>query len=477
MLSKQRKTLKGQSWSTLLRRTNSGKNAAAEGAETEISPALPPRPASVDETSYSVEMRVDKTSLINKSLCELVDLYDNKFPVCIRVLSGLRRKTTENEFLTVEEVSDLEVLTCSHNRQQFSIPLSTEMRFAILHEQEGSEGSDDFKVLAGKEFTVGTLLQCHDNMPKVISATQNWQNGNESVHEGEVLVVKATTPKDYTPPEIKVFSITTREEKSLSPTCPVVFTNRAQDIILNLSDILAYVPNVLPCRACILRYDFGPKCYPANIITLEGLGRTRVLKCVSSGSPDKDLGVPPATFMVPVDLPGVTVAVITDKMSSSDTTSLGGGHEACATLTEACCSTGSEPLPTFREEESPVYEELPRRNETKEDSSVVIDVAGHPGGELTSEIPRTEVERSPSPIYEKPCENRTGHPPAYASTPEGGYVSMTTAPVPSAAHVHHGVPFRSEGEYEDMKALLDNHCEAKDRTKKMSVIYVNSSSS
>ena len=450
-----KQTLKTRSsWPVLLKHRFSGKHRS-EGDETDtLVPALPPRPASIDETISSVKEDEKK-----QSLSELAECYSDKLPVSIKVVSGLRRKTSENEFLTVERISCPELVTCCYNGQRFSVPLSVNLKFAILWEQE--QAADDFEVLAGKEFTAGTLLQCNSNAPKIVSVKQDWESDEVCVQAGEVLVVETRTAD--TTRKIKVFSLTTRSGKTLPLDCPVIFTNRAQDISLHLPDIVAYVANLFPCRACILRYDFGPKCYPANIVTLEGVGRVRVLTCRSS------VGEQPVAFNVPVDLPGVEVTLFDDK-TTLHYSGNGEGREARAASIE---STGSESHITSARCTSPVYETLLLRDE----------VARHPANTHVSAIgsdnvvatagasdaaEHTAVARPPSPVYEKLCVTPLQNP-VNQSVPDEGYVTMT-----GAANVPAVRPERvsTTSEYEEMKALVEN-CEGNSSTKKLSVVYVN----
>ena len=461
--------------------------------DTEMSaPNLPPRCASFNET-ISRSSAV-KLSEIKRSLGEIAEIYSAKFPVTVRVFAGLRRKTPLNEFLTIEQASCSDVITCSHNAQQFSIPLSVDLKFSVLWDEGGK---DDVEILAGKEFTVDSLLRCHGNGPKVVSAMQDWERDGVSVDAGEVLVVKKAASKVDAPSELKVFSLTTRAEKTLPlANCPVLFTNRAQCISLHLPDIVAYVPELFPCRACILRHDFGPKCYPTYIVALERLTRARVLKFTSTQQAMNPSGAQPTAFIVPVDLPGVEVEVFRNDAIFSRDNMLpldGGDDVACCPSPTDLESRTPEPPTVPPRCESPVYEKLPLRDEaitrrstgglhadavttTNDDCKAAMAGAGatHEGGTAPFDLASTETTRCPSPVYEKPCLKEPLSPSPNASHEEG-YVAMTSDIIAcDSGHVIQQGP-TSSSEYEEMKVLTPNSCDtkAKTKTKKISVIYVN----
>lgn len=481
MAERQRKSLKPRSSLVDLlrkRRWNSEKFRIGETP----APIVPQRrPVSAEETGLSVEAGKSVT----QSLRELAHAYSDRLPIKVKVFSGLRRKTARNQFLTVEDVSFSSVITCVHREQRFSIPLSVDLKFAVLWEQEGK---DDFEILTGKVFTVSNLLQFQGNEgPKVISAMQDWVRDEVTVlMRGEVLVVmKATEPATVAgaPSEIKVFSLSIKASKTLPLDCPVTFTNRAHCISLHLPDIAAYIPDPFPCRACILRHDFGLKCYPADIVALEGLERARVMKCTALGNPSK--AGPPTVYRVPADLPEVEVTIVADDevtivaddeaTISVDATSTADGDEERSLTTGFESSPEPEPALPARCQ-SPVYEmvqELPEECDQNSSEPVSKEASGGTGaaamgtsGAETSTLTSPdELIRSVSPIYEQlSC---VGKPAAHSGPGDGGYVAM----MPDAAEgAKNPAEATSTSEYEEMKQL---NLRTQVTTKKLSVIYVN----
>ncbi|KAL5506742.1 hypothetical protein EMCRGX_G008478 [Ephydatia muelleri] len=436
-------------------------------------PNLPHRSASFHETISSAAGPSEAKS-VNRSLYEIADIYFGKFPVDVRVSAGLRRKTPLTELLTVEQALCPEVVTCSYNRQCFSIPLSVDLKFSVLWD-EGEK--DDVEILAGKEFTVDSLLQCHGNGPKVVSAKQDWEKDGVRVEAGEVLVVKKAASKTDTPSALKVFSLITRAEKTLPLDCSALFTNRAQCISLHLPDIVAYVPDLFPCRACILKHDFGPKCYPVYIVTLERLSRAPVLRLTSTLQATNSTGAAqPIAFNVPVDLPGVEVAVVKVGAIFSRDNILpahNGDDVTRGASPQNLDSREPDPPTVLPRCESPVYEKLPSREPiTQSSTGLAVPVcnaamagagATHEGG-ASLVGPSTKTVRCSSPVYEKPCFVA----PQRKASRDEGYVAMTSDATTNSCNI----PPNSSG-YEEMKRLTPEKCEAKAKVKKISVIYVN----
>ena len=471
----QRKVLKpSTTWAMFLPKRNSSakrlRSGDADDDKGMSAPNLPHRSASFHETISSAAGPSEAKS-VNRSLYEIADIYFGKFPVDVRVSAGLRRKTPLTELLTVEQALCPEVVTCSYNRQCFSIPLSVDLKFSVLWD-EGEK--DDVEILAGKEFTVDSLLQCHGNGPKVVSAKQDWEKDGVRVEAGEVLVVKKAASKTDTPSALKVFSLITRAEKTLPLDCSALFTNRAQCISLHLPDIVAYVPDLFPCRACILKHDFGPKCYPVYIVTLERLSRTPVLRLTSTLQATNSTGAAqPIAFNVPVDLPGVEVAVVKVGAIFSRDNILpahNGDDVTRGASPQNLDSREPDPPTVLPRCESPVYEKLPSREPiTQSSTGLAVPVcnaamagagATHEGG-ASLVGPSTKTVRCSSPVYEKPCFVA----PQRKASRDEGYVAMTSDATTNS-------PPNSSG-YEEMKRLTPEKCEAKAKVKKISVIYVN----
>ena len=230
-----------------------------------------------------------------QSLLELVRQYQTSLPIHIRVQVGWGRGMASGatEYLTVQQVMYQEVVSAiTPEGNTIDLPLCTDMRFSVLYDPT----KDLRAAIKGFLFKgVPTLVNTTPRPPVV------W------VEKDEILLPRKFRPEQEA---LAVYSLGTRSEKLLPLACTAVFSTNASHTILPLCDLAAYLPNVFPCKACIIK---GGKCFPSNVVTLSGKSVASILVCTAMtprGASHEEEGLPPVTYYVPLTLPHVKLVVI-----------------------------------------------------------------------------------------------------------------------------------------------------------------------
>ena len=140
----------------------------------------------------------------------------------------------------------------------------------------------------------------------MVCSKEDWTGKGVSIASGEILILESVQCDRGA---LAVYSLLTRTHKFLPVECASQFTTGAIHLCMHLCDILGYVPAPFPDKACILKYDRGPKCYGANVVTLRGVSRAPVLYCVPIIQPSSENGQPVA-FVIPHNLPNLGLVII-----------------------------------------------------------------------------------------------------------------------------------------------------------------------
>ena len=268
------------------------------------------------------------------TLDEIVRYYSQSFPIDVRVHSGIgiSKRTPDLEYLRLHDLTQSRVLEAvSPGGRSFNIPVVTDTRLALLHNPH----ADTQAAVQGYEYEGVAPLLALVPRPKLLAVTRAWSNPKVVLTEGEIVAPCGGSSHDEEGASIRVYSVTMKVYKVLPPSCLASFTTKALALCLPISDIVGYVPHPFPSQACILKWDNGPKCYPANVVLIKGVGIAPVLRCTSAGpvvagGGDHDDGScnlsdgdgnntcrSPGVFHIPVDLPGLKVVVV-ERVESGD---------------------------------------------------------------------------------------------------------------------------------------------------------------
>lgn len=248
------------------------------------------------------------------ALSDIVRWYGSAFPIDLHVHSGLStsKRTPEHEFLRVNSLSHAAVLRAeSFDGWGFDIPFNTDLRLALLYDPD----NDRQAAVQGYQFVGIACTLYLVPRPKLLSVVGAWSSPSVCLTDGEVIA-----PGDGPSPKrggfVRVYSLTDKVTKEVPWDCPASFSTRALPLCLSVPDIVAYVPHPFPSKACVLKHDMGPKCYPSNVVLLKGVGIAPVLRCtpmsqvVANGDDGGNNLRVPTVFHLPIKLPGLKVVVI-----------------------------------------------------------------------------------------------------------------------------------------------------------------------
>ena len=260
------------------------------------------------------------------SLARFVELYSNALPQTVRVKSGFGPPPSAREQgccdrLYIVEANCSQVVAAETTEgESFFLPLNTTTKLSLLYNPTG----DLREAVQGYVFKTVADLKDISPRPRLVCTKNSWVDPDRddddvddelllAANEILVLVDDADTSKEGRS-GLRVYSMNTRTTKFLPDYCSPVFSTAASRLPLHLPDILAYVPRLFPCEACIVKQreqqqQASNKCYPANVVALTALTTATVLRCVERVQRGGALLVS-ASYYVPGNLQGVEVVVV-----------------------------------------------------------------------------------------------------------------------------------------------------------------------
>ena len=189
------------------------------------------------------------------TLPEFVSQHHKSLPLPIRVCRGYcgpseETSISEGDHFNVHFVKHTTVVLVEmDNGYQYNVPLNSAVPFALLF--------DPYKNLsqASKGFTftrVADILQ-QSEIPPVVRARKSHASSNpeNSIVANELLIIRRAARKRIGKNQLKVFSLTSKREKTLSENCIGHFSTKPRDVCMYLPDIVKHAPDVFPCRAVL----------------------------------------------------------------------------------------------------------------------------------------------------------------------------------------------------------------------------------
>ena len=213
------------------------------------------------------------------SLASFVKRFSDSLPLKVRVDKGFCGPDEKGGISAGDEyiIHFLKrtkmVVIADANGHTYKFPLNSAVEFAPLYNPE-----DNFeKATRGYTFEfAGEIIALKSGLPQVVRVLRSHQttDSKSSVCESELLAVKGVSKTTFTRRAmLKVFSITTKEEKMLHEDCHGKFSTAAVNIRLYVPEILEYVSDSLPLTvAACLNVDSGgdlPDGLTSDAVTVE----------------------------------------------------------------------------------------------------------------------------------------------------------------------------------------------------------------
>ena len=181
------------------------------------------------------------------SLEHLIDNFGDHIPLCFRVVEGFLAENEKDPTLDVDDiynahlVKHTDVVTFQDKTgDEYNVPLYSSAKFGIVYNSRKQTFA-----------SVGEIMDAVP-VPKVVAARTGFDGGHpkSSVKRNEVLVItEVHKPKfAHGTSWLKVFSLTKSEEKKLFRECEAKFTTDPYYTKLYVTDLIQYVPDLLPCK-------------------------------------------------------------------------------------------------------------------------------------------------------------------------------------------------------------------------------------
>lgn len=284
------------------------------------------------------------------SLSSFVTKYSRSLPLRVRVDKGFcgaeeRFVISSGDVYNIHFLKRTKVVSiCDSNRNEYTIPLNSAIEFGMLYDSTG----DSKEVKSGIVFkTAGDILALCQNsdrpLPKIVCATKYHLSGDpkSSVKENELLLLRRmgrTTVKRK--PVLKVYSLTTKEEKTLHEDCAGHFTTDPYRVRLYPPEILAHFSDLLPLKSMLFinaeTSEELPIHLTSDIITLtHSITETSLIAttCWEGGIAPTDEDRVPVDIPIDLDIEVVIIPVEGNEQLFMDTRNLYEGFDPSKVLT------------------------------------------------------------------------------------------------------------------------------------------------
>ena len=118
------------------------------------------------------------------------------------------------------------------------------------------------------------MLQMNE-LPTVVRARKAYDSSNpeNSIVANELLIVRKAARKRIGKNQLKVFSLTSKKEKTLSENCLGHFSTKPRDVCMYLPDLVKYAPDIFPCKSILFAnketsQSKVPSKFSSSIVTL-----------------------------------------------------------------------------------------------------------------------------------------------------------------------------------------------------------------
>ena len=186
------------------------------------------------------------------SLEHLIDNYGDHIPLCFKVAKGFCAENDKDPTLDVDDVFNAhlvkhtDVVTIQVKAgDEYNVPLYSSAKFGIVYNSTKQTFA-----------SVGEIMDAVP-VPKVVAARTGFDGSHpkSSVKRNEVIVITEVHKPKFIHGKswLKVFSLTKSEEKKLFRECEAKFTTDPYYTKLYVTDLIQYVPDLLPCKVCLFQ--------------------------------------------------------------------------------------------------------------------------------------------------------------------------------------------------------------------------------
>lgn len=203
------------------------------------------------------------------NLTEFVSLHHKSLPLPIRVCRGYcgpseETSISEGDHFNVHFIKHTTVVLVEmDNGHQYTVPLNSAVPFGILYDPEKSLS----KASKGYTFQKVSDILALPELPHVVRVRKAHPSSNpeNSIAANELLIIRSAAKKRIGKNQLKVFSLTDKQEKTLSENCIGHFSTKPRDVCLYLPDIVKHAPDIFPCRAILFAGKEGSQSVPSKL--------------------------------------------------------------------------------------------------------------------------------------------------------------------------------------------------------------------
>ena len=203
------------------------------------------------------------------SLEEFSTIYANSLPLRVHVTKGVFGDNEESTISTDDEydvhfVRHREVVRVKQNKEEFSVPPNSMIKFGLLYDPNCSEQ----EALRGFNFPRVSDILAMTTRPKLVCATKAWESkySKVSLKAMEVLLIKEAYSTD-SGQKLRTYSFTDHCDKNLEVFAEGHFSTKPLNVQLHLSEILRFVPKPIPSSVVLYGTDETSGNVPTHLLS------------------------------------------------------------------------------------------------------------------------------------------------------------------------------------------------------------------
>lgn len=180
--------------------------------------------------------------------------YHDQLPVCVKVCKGYCGPTegtsiSEGDSFNIHFLKKTTVVNVQYENDadtKFLVPVNSSVPFGLFYDPN----INSTEAQQGFQFQKVSDLMALDKLPPVVRVRKahNGSSLDSSVAANELLILQKVK-KSILGKQLKAFSLTTGTEKTLSENCIGHFSTKPREVTMFLSEILQYLPELLPHKA------------------------------------------------------------------------------------------------------------------------------------------------------------------------------------------------------------------------------------
>ena len=199
------------------------------------------------------------------NLSTFISKYHDQLPVCVKVCKGYCGPTedtsiSEGDCFNIHFVKKTTVVNVQYENDvntKFLVPVNSSVPFGLVYDPN----MNPMEAQQGIQFQKVSDLMALDKLPPVVRVRKGHSGSSmeSSVSPNELLILQKVK-KGILGKQLKAFSLTTGTEKTLPENCIGHFSTKPREVTMFLSEILKYLPELLPYKAVM----YGSECTYQN---------------------------------------------------------------------------------------------------------------------------------------------------------------------------------------------------------------------